>query len=198
VLTIQMRTLDMGLLKNFGQQDVSSLVNVQYSYAIGYWLAIAALALLWIGILLLLLSEWRMHAFWQGVPSSEGERSRAPIPGTALLTLGLLVWAYGFLSAAWLTFNCTATPLFFGTCQGLDANGVLSTVLTRAGASQNSLILAIDPAVARYAISLLLGGGALLVLLGAWQRARSLTYSIWATLWLLTAVAFAALTYYGT
>lgn len=198
LLTIQMRALDAGVLKGISQQAVASLVNLRYSYVIGFWLAIVALVLLWIGIALLLFSEWRMHAFWHGLPSWDGERSRAAIPGTALLTLGLLIWAYGFLSAAWLTFNCTSQPLLFGTCQGLDANGVMSTFITNSGASQSALILAVDPQVARYAISLLLGGGALLVLLGAWQRARSVTYSIWATLWLLAAIGFAALAYYGT
>jgi len=198
VLTIEMRSLNTALLKGFSSQAVSGIATVQYQYEIGFWLALAALALLWIGVVLLLFSEWRMHAFWHGLPTLDANRSRAAIPGTALLTLGLLIWAYGFLSAAWLTFNCTSAPLLFGTCQGLDANGVISTVITNSGVSQQSLILALDPQVARYAISLLLGGGALLVLLGAWQRARSVTYSIWATLWLLTAVGFGALTYYGT
>lgn len=198
VLTIEMRTLDATLLKGFSPQAVSGVADVQYQYEVGFWLAIAALVLLWVGIALLLFSEWRMHAFWHGLPGMGDERSRAAIPGTALLTLGLLIWAYGFLSAAWLTFNCsTSVPLLFGTCQGLDANGVMNTAIGQAGLSQGSLIVAVDPEVARYAISLLLGGGALLVLLGAWQRAKSLTYSIWATLWLLAAIAFSALTYYG-
>jgi hypothetical protein len=197
VLTIEMRTLDATLLKGFSPQAVNGVAGVRYQYEIGFWLAIAALVLLWVGIVLLLFSEWRMHAFWHGLPGPDGERSRAAIPGTALLTLGLLIWAYGFLSAAWLTFNCTSVPLLFGTCQGLDANAVMNTVINQAGVSQGTLILAVDPEVTRYAISLLLGGGALLVLFGAWQRARSLTYSIWATLWLITAIAFGALTYYG-
>jgi hypothetical protein len=198
VFTFEAFSLDTLVLKGIRPEAVSNVASVQYQYAIGLWLAIAALALLWVGIVLLLFSEWRMHAFWHGLPSLDGASVRAAIPGTALLTLGLLIWAYGFVSAAWLTFNCnTSVPLLFGTCQGLDANAVISTVLNQSEASQSSLILAVDPEVAHYAISLLLGGGALLVLLGAWQRVRSVTYSTWATLWLLTAVAFGALTYYG-
>ncbi len=198
VFTLEAFSLDTLVLKGIRPEAVSDVASVQYQYAIGLWLAIAALALLWVGIVLLLFSEWRMHAFWHGLPSLDGASVRAAIPGTALLTLGLLIWAYGFVSAAWLTFNCnTSVPLLFGTCQGLDANAVISTVLNQSEASQSSLILAVDPEVAHYAISLLLGGGALLVLLGAWQRARSVTYSTWATLWLLTAVVFGTLTYYG-
>lgn len=198
VLTLEASRLDNSLLKSLSPQAANGVAGAQSQYAIGFWLAIAALALLWVGVALLLYSEWRMHAFWHGLPGADDATPRAAIPGTALLTLGLLIWAYGFLSAAWLTFNCgSTTPLFFGTCQGLDANSVMSAVIGQYSVSQNSLSLAFDPQLTRFAISLLLGGGALLVLLGAWQRARSVTYSIWATLWLLTAIAFGALAYYG-
>jgi hypothetical protein len=197
VLAIQTRVVDTAVLRGLYQPAVSGILGVQYQYQAGFWLAVAALALLWIGIALLLFSEWRMHAFWHGWPGLEGDRSRAAIPGTALLVLGLLIWAYGFLFTAWVTFNCSTEPLFFGTCRGMDANGVMSGVLGQPQVARGPLLLAVDPGVARYAISLLLGGGALLVLLGAWQRGTSRTYCLWATLWLLTAVGLGVFAYYG-
>jgi hypothetical protein len=172
---------------------------------LGFWLAVVALVPLWIAVIGLLVSEWRRHAFWH-LPGNDADapRSLIQLPGASLLNLGLLIWAFGFLVTAWASLNCTQTPLLVGSCQGTSASGALSAGIAQAtaglvfgSATDPSILLALDPNVARDAIGILLGGGALLIFLGVWLRAVTRTFCVWTTLWLLVAVALVGVAYNG-
>lgn len=122
-----------------------------------------------------------------------GERTPRPpvlLPGASALTIGIALWAVSTFVMPWASVNCTANPLIIGTCTGLSYTSVLQISIA-------NTLTSIDPLVARYAVGLLLGGGAAMVLVGLWWRARSVAFCGWATLWLVLAAAFAWLADYG-
>ncbi len=164
--------------------------------ALGFWLAVVALVPLWIAVIGLLVGEWRRHAFWH-LPGNDVDapRSFIQLPGASVLNLGLIVWALGFFSVGWASLNCTQTPLFFSSCQGAPASGALFAGISQAasglsvsGATDPTLLLALDPTIARDALGILMLGGAVLIFLGVWLRAVTRVFCVWTTLWLLAAV----------
>jgi hypothetical protein len=173
--------------------------------ALGFWVAAAALIPMWIAVIGLLMSEWRRHAFWH-LPGNDEDTSRSLIqlPGASVLNLGLIIWAFGFLSAGWAAVNCSQSPLFFSSCQGISASSALFAGLAQANsgvavssANDPAMLLFLDPNIARNAIGILLGFGAAMIFLGVWLRAVTRTFCIWTTLWLAAAVALVGLAYSG-
>jgi hypothetical protein len=108
------------------------------------------------------------------------------LSASGALTLSALLFLIGIFIMPWATVNCTQMPLFLGQCTGVNYAGATSAGI-RAYAN------VFDPLAARYAIPILLAGGALLVLLGVWGRDLFRRGGVWLVLWLLTATLFAVL-----
>jgi hypothetical protein len=188
-----------------GPTDGQTLVHFTGQFALGYWLAVAALVPLWIAVIGLLASEWRRHAFWHLPGNDEGTpRSIIQLPGASVLNLGLIIWAFGFFSAGWAASNCNQTPLFFSSCRGVPANSALfawfdlaTSKFAVSSANDPNILLLLDPGIARYAIGILLGVGAAMIFLGVWLRSVTRGFCVWTTLWLVAAVAIVGLAYAG-
>jgi hypothetical protein len=110
----------------------------------------------------------------------------ARVPGMGTLTLGLIIWAVGIFLFPWATVNCTAHPLIVGSCTGVPFASALQIGLR--GHTET-----IDPLMARYAVELLLGIGAVLIFLASWSTRITRSFYIWVALWLLVAAVFAVL-----
>lgn len=182
-----------------------SLITYTGKIALGFWVAAAALIPMWIAVIGLLFGEWRRHAFWH-LPGNDTDapRSLMQLPGAGALNLGLLIWAWGFLSAGWASLNCNQSPLFFSSCTGTPASGALFAGLAQAtrgilisSAYDPRILVLLDPNIARNAVGILLGVGALLIFLGVWLRAVTRAFCVWTTLWLALAVALAGVAYTG-
>ncbi|MEO7001188.1 MAG: hypothetical protein ABI274_05290, partial [Ktedonobacterales bacterium] len=132
----------------------------------------------------------------QAASTGEGGQPslRATLPGAGALTGGMLLWVWGFFLLPWATLNCTQIPLLMGSCQGLAVNSVLSIGIFDAKVNGQQVI---DPAIGLFAIGALLLGGAAFTLIGVWRRDITRTLCIWASLWLLLAVASALLAIHG-
>jgi hypothetical protein len=195
--------------KTFGSAQTSGqdLFILGYSghLALGFWVVVAALVAMWIAVIGLLIGEWRRHAFWH-LPGNDEDRPRSIIqlPGASVLNLGLIIWAFGFLSAGWAAVNCTQTPLLLGSCKGIPASSALFAGLVQASgnifvtsATDPNMLLFLDPTIAQNAIGILLGVGAAMIFVGVWLRAVTRTFCVWTTLWLVAAVALVALAYSG-
>ncbi|HEX5439543.1 MAG TPA: hypothetical protein VFW76_01560 [Ktedonobacterales bacterium] len=173
--------------------------------ALGFWVVVVALVVMWIAVIGLLIGEWRRHAFWH-LPGNDEDRPRAllQLPGASVLNLGLIIWAFGFLSMGWAAVNCTQTPLLLGSCKGIPASSALFAGLVQASggivvtsANDPNMLLFLDPAIAQNAIGILLGVGAAMIFVGVWLRAVTRTFCVWTTLWLVAAVALVGLAYSG-
>lgn len=182
-----------------------TLSNLTGQLALGYWVAVGALVLLWIAIIGLLVWEWRRHAFWH-LPGGDidAPRSIIQLPGASVMNFGLLIWAYGFLAAGWASYNCTQAPVLIGSCQGTPASGALAAAIAQAtrtltfhSAMDPMVLLALDPSISLHALGVLMVGGAFLIFVGVWLRAVTRTFCVWATLWLLLAVALVGVAYSG-
>ncbi len=148
----------------------------------GLWLAIGGFLVTVVALALMAASiRGAYRAPHVGAEASTPLRRR--LPGTAAVTLGGAIWAFGFLGMPWATVNCTAMPLLVGRCIGIGSNGAIAYAVARAP-------LHIDPLMAFYAGNLLQGLGGLLLLYGLWWRRLSSALCLWATLWLLAAVGF--------
>ena len=152
----------------------------------GMWLGLLAIACAVAALILLGIEGADLVRTFRAAPASQQQspRPRAPLPGASALTIGLVFWAVGTFVMPWASLDCSATPLFVGTCTGLSFSSVLHFGVADATSQ-------IDPLVAHYAIGFLLTGGVLLILAVLWWRARSITFCAWATLWLVVASAFA-------
>lgn len=185
---------------------LASSLTITGKLALGFWVAVVALVPMWVAVIGLLVSEWRRHVFWHlpGNDNEESPRSIIQLPGASALNLGLIIWAIGFFSVGWAAVNCNQSPLFFSSCQGIPASSALYAGITLAtsnttvtSANDIRVLLFLDPNIARNAIGILMGVGAALLFLGVWLRAVTRAFCIWATLWLLVAVALVGLTYSG-
>jgi hypothetical protein len=173
--------------------------------ALGFWVVVVALVAMWIAVIGLLIGEWRRHAFWH-LPGNDEDRPRAllQLPGAGVLNLGLIIWAFGFLSMGWAAVNCTQTPLLLGSCKGVPASSALFAGLVQTSgsivvtsATDPNILLLLDPNIAQDAIGILLGVGAAMIFVGVWLRAVTRTFCVWTTLWLVAAVALVGLAYSG-
>ncbi len=158
---------------------------------IGFWIAVMGGALIFIGTLFLIFAavkrprDPRLNLpLFAERSDAATSRPRVPLPGASALTIALALWAVSTFVMPWASVNCSTTPLFAGTCIGLPYTSVL-----RLGIADVTTL--IDPMVARYAVGVLLGGGAAMILAGLWLRARSIAFCGWTTLWLVLAAAFA-------
>jgi len=180
---------------------------------IGLWLSMIALVICLVGLWLLISAARRV------APSTEASgatvRPVAQTPGAGTLTFGLVLWAIGFLWLAWASLGCPEFVLVSATCQGLSSDSAMTYVISRFASQFGSqfvfqfgsafgvnpqpvsALIAIDPQVGEYAISILLTVGALFIGVGVWRRGVSAALCSWATAWLVAAAAFAALAWYG-
>jgi hypothetical protein len=154
----------------------------------GYWLHFAALGCVTIAAVLLSITLLP-GAAWARLRAGKTARrmgTLSRIPGMGSLTLGLVIWAVGTFLFPWATENCTATPLFLGTCTGLPFTSSLEI-----GLKGRTAIF--DPLVSLYAVGLLLGIGAALIFLTSWSSRIAASFYVWVALWLLTATFFVVL-----
>lgn len=187
------------------QAPIAGGLTITGELALGFWVPVVALVPMWVAVIGLLVSEWRRHAFWH-LPGNDEEspRSIIQLPGASALNLGLIIWAIGFFSVGWAAVNCTQSPLFFSSCQGIPSSSALyagialaTSTTTVTSANDIRVLLFLDPNIARNAMGILMGVGAALLFLGVWLRAVTRAFCVWATLWLLVAVALVGLTYSG-
>ena len=151
----------------------------------GCFLAGAGLILAWMAPFIPLAVAGR-HGWraWRAYVASEPVAAEGlHLAGRGLLVAGVALWLFATLEMPWVTLNCSATPLLIGSCTGLSFSGAVTVGLTQ---HPNPF----DPLLALHAMNLLLGLGALLILLGVWRLAISRMYCAWATLWLLGATGF--------
>ncbi|HEU5369483.1 MAG TPA: hypothetical protein VFU69_13510 [Ktedonobacterales bacterium] len=180
-------------------------ISIVGHIAPGFWLAVVALIGLWVAVIGLLVNEWRRHVFWHLLGNDlDAPRSFVQLPGAAVLNLGLIIWAAGFLMVGWASLNCNQAPLLAGSCQGVPASSALSASIALAttgvvfhSTSDPQMLFFLDPNIARHAIGILLGVGAVLIFLGVWLRVVTRVFCVWTTLWLVAAVATVGLAYSG-
>jgi hypothetical protein len=158
---------------------------------IGLWLSAVALFICLVGLWALIAAARRMDPSME--PSASSTRPAARAPGAGTLTFGLVLWGIGFLWLAWASLGCPSFVLVSATCQGLSSDGAMTYAISLAGSNP----LLIDPRVGEYAVSILLTAGALFIVVGVWRRGVSAALCAWATIWLVSAAAFAALAWYG-
>lgn len=160
--------------------------------ATGIWLALVALALLWIAASARL-AIWRhTHATVRQISISQALGAlRSPARLAALaFTVGALVWFFGFIFVPWATQGCTGFPMNWahfvsGSCAGLDANDALGAGWS-VGVSSRVYIL----------LGAFTGLILLVALIAVWQRGwfPPLITAVWAALatW-LTSLALSGL-----
>ena len=112
------------------------------------------------------------------------------LAGRGTLVAGVALWLFSALEMPWVTLNCAAAPLLVGSCTGLSFSGAATVAVSEHPSP-------FDPLLALHAMNLLLCGGALLILAGVWRLTISRSFCGWATLWLLVATSFYAVTYVG-
>jgi hypothetical protein len=176
---------------------VGALRDVPRNIGLGLWLSGIALLICVVGLWALVSNARRATRSTESSVSST--RAAAQTPGAGTLTFGLVLWGIGFLWLAWASLGCPSFVLVSATCQGLTADGTMTYAISRLGVSvgPGGALSAIDPRVGEYAISILLTVSALSIGLGVWRRGISTALCGWATVWLVTAAAFAALAWYG-
>ena len=163
-----------------------SLVHVSPQWQIGFYISIISLALALIAGIVLLAS---------GLPLREGAGAMRPrgeqIAGTGALITGAVIWAIGVYGMPWATTNCQGMPLVYATCTGMPFNAVLTTGIAH-------YTQTLDPLIARDALPVLLGAGALWLVLAVARAGASRLLCAWATAWLLLATGCALLANLGT
>lgn len=98
----------------------------------GVWLALAALAMLWVAAGARL-SGWRVATATASLmPSASLSRKRFSLVriGALIYTLGMATWLFGFIFTPYATQGCTGFPVNWahfvsGSCAGLDANDAM-------------------------------------------------------------------------
>jgi hypothetical protein len=165
--------------------------NAPREAGLGLWLSGLAPLLCLVGLWTLISASRRATSSSEAARATA--RSAAQTPGAGTLTFGLVLWAIGFLWLAWASLGCPDFVLVSATCQGLSSDGAMTYAISQTGSNT----LAIDPRVGEYALSVLLTVGALFIGVGVWRRGVSAALCGWATVWLVAAVAFAALAWYG-
>jgi len=157
----------------------------------GLTLAIVALALAFLGVAISIVMAVTGAAPATTAPvtanlsqAERGQRARAALPGASVVTLGLVLWVWGFFLLPWATVNCNKTPLLIGTCYGLPVSSALQVGLY-------SPIPTIDSYIGVYTVGALLLMGAILIAITLWRRAINRALCLWASLWLVVAFTFA-------
>jgi hypothetical protein len=163
----------------------------------GLWLALASLALLWLGAYLMV-GEPRIQERTAEIPAFGWRRSRAQLAGFGALLAGIVLWGLGYLALPWATVNCAAPHLSLthyvdGICAALDSG---DTLMAFAGPHVPSLESGYG-ADALLIIYVLLSGSALLLLAGAARHAYTRSFCGWVLAWLLAATGMALLSYRG-
>jgi hypothetical protein len=164
---------------------------------IGLWLSGLALLICLVGLWALISAARRATPSTELAPAPT--RPAAQTPGAGTLTFGLVLWAVGFLWLAWASLDCPSFVLVYATCKGITADGAMTYAISQlgVGSAPGGALITIDPRVGEYAISILLTVGALLIGIGVWRRGVSRALCGWATVWLVAAVAFGVLAWFG-
>lgn len=163
----------------------------------GLWLALASLALLWLGAYLMV-GEPRIQERTAEIPAFAWRRSRAQLAGLGALLAGIVLWGMGYLALPWATVNCVAPHLSLthyvdGICAAVDSGDTLMAFVgphfpsLESGYTADALLL----------IYVLLSGSALLLLAGAARHAYMRSFCGWVLAWLLAATGMALLSYRG-
>lgn len=165
----------------------------------GVWLALAALAVLWIGMYLMV-GEARLPERADRLAAIRGwRRTRAQLVALGLLLAGLVLWSLGYLALPWATANCaphlSLTHYVDGPCAGLDSGDTLMAFVSPHLSSSTFVsIFASDALLLAY---VLVFGAAFLLLAGASRRAYTRGFCGWVLAWLVAATAMALLSYRG-
>ena len=176
--------------------DLSGGLTLRYVTQQGFYLAVFALLMLGGGLALLLVNEWRAHAFSHSFSAPAPSRTGISIAGMGLLTLGLLIWSYGFIVAAWATLYPSKGALAYAIFEWTH-NNPLTPFITRGASSTALPLFYIGPAVTIHAALILVGVGAAMVVLSGWIRSRAFLFTTWATFWWLGALVFAVIAAVG-
>lgn len=160
----------------------------------GLWLALAALALVWIGALLMA-GEPRMP---ERAALLTWRRSRKQYLGLVSMLGCAALWSLGYNALPWATVNCPAPRLSLfhfvdGACAGLDSGDTLMAGV----ASHLPATLSFDTINALVLVDMLLVGSALLLIAGAARRTYTRAFCGWVLAWLLAATSIALLSYSG-
>ena len=163
----------------------------------GIWLALVALALLWVGAYLML-GEPRIPERAGGLAALRGwRRTRAQLVALGMLLAGLLLWGLGYIALPWATANCaprlSLTHYVDGFCAGLDSGDTLMAFVGPHLSSSASFIAS----NALYLAYMLLFGSALLLVAGAARSAYGRSFCGWVLAWLVVATGMALLSYRG-
>lgn len=158
----------------------------------GLPLAIVALALAFVGVALSLVTTLFGGAPVSTAPitaslpqqNTDGQSGRAVVPGATVVTLGIVLWTWGFFLLPWATRDCDKTPLLFTTCYGIPVSSALQIGLFSLGAT-------LDSYIGYYAIGTLLLVGAIFIVGAVWRRAINRTLCIWTAAWVVVAFACA-------
>lgn len=174
----------------------SNAVILSRSLGPGLWLALAALALLWAGVYLML-GEPRIQ---ESAAPHTWRRTRAQALALGTLLVGMVLWGVGYLALPWASGNCATIHLSLthyvdSTCAALDSGDTLMAYVSphlSASTSigwfaQNILVLGF----------VLLYGAAPLLLLGAGRSVYTRGFCGWVLVWLLAATGMALLSYRG-
>ena len=166
-------------------RDIQGISQVTVTHALQ-----PAMILTYLGLLLAevaaVLSLLDRHGSRESRPIALYEPAGRKLPASGALVLSALLFLVSVFAMPWATVNCTQTPLFIGQCTGVSYAGAAS-------AGIHAYATNFDPLAARYAIPILLAGGALFLLLGVWRRDLFRAGGAWLVLWLLTATLFAVL-----
>ncbi|HLY32204.1 MAG TPA: hypothetical protein VKQ36_14330 [Ktedonobacterales bacterium] len=170
--------------------------------AFGLTLAIVALGLAFVGVALSLVMTLAGGApastasitasLPVGGASGDGDTgttgaARAVLPGAGAVTLGVVLWFWGFFSLPWATQGCDTTPLFLGECQGIPVSTALQFGIHGAGVALDPYIGGSNSEANVGTIETLLLVGAILILGTLWRRAINRTLCVWASLWVVVA-----------
>lgn len=165
----------------------------------GMWLALAALALLWLSVYLMVGEPRPVARAGRLASRRSWRRTRTQLVALGTLLAGLLLWGVGYLALPWATANCaprlSLTHYVDGPCAGLDSGDTLMAFVSPHLSSSASMsIFASNVLLLAYT---LVFGGALLLIAGAGRSAYNRGFCGWVLAWLLAATGMALLSYRG-
>lgn len=149
--------------------------------SVGIVVVFAGLVLAWVGWALALANLWRgvLPTNSLSSPLTKGAGRRIEV---GLLGVGAVLWAVGFYLIPWATSGCNRPIGLIGFCSGYPAS-----ISAQIGLYAQTVL---DPTIMVYAVPLLLGLGALyLVVTLSQRRFEGRVARNWLGAWLLLAIA---------
>lgn len=162
----------------------------------GIWLACIALVLAWIASVLLLRGGFRAQEE-NKKPLEAVRRTSVYIIGATIFTLGVFIWALGFMFIPWATVNCAGiifSPTHFvhGRCAGMDASDAIVYGIAH-GTHENASGFT---ATASIKIEEIIVAALIAVLIVAWGRTSRARLSL-PLGWLIVSTLLVVLGIYG-